>query len=877
MKLKLYLLSILLFFVLLPVLYVFAAGIDSVGLVLPGNDTLSNQDNDTITFTFNFTGDNASASCVFYVTNSTSDFVAVGENTTVLNVTNTDIQSNSSIAEGVRQWYVNCTNSTTIQSAIWTLNIDRTEPLVTINNPSNTTINSDAFNFTYNEVNCSVYYVDGGSNTTNCSIVGLEWTGTLGGLSDGQHNITVWANDSAGNANQTVLYWSRDTVAPTIYLAYPTNTTYDTSTLDLNVSSDGTEDGWSYNINGTGNTSFTPNTTITGGEGGNNITVYVNDSAGNWNETIVYFTVDSTNPVPNIVIPANTTYNYNPELNFTYTETNPDSCWYSLNGSSNITLTDCDTNGTTLSTGDGGQNIRLCTNDTVGREGCDIVYYTKDTSAPSISITLPANTTYNTNSIWFNVSAGDSDTCIVNYGYGNKTMTNSSGNWNHNNNSMNDGGHQAIFYCNDSGNNWGSNNIYFTVDTVYPVIENVTSGSVTFSTAIVTWDTNENANSSVGYGTTLALGSTSSATSLVTSHSRTLTSLASSTLYYYNVTSCDQAGNCNESGPYNFTTSVCSESWSCGEWSVCVGGLQTRGCTDSNSCGTTASRPSLSQECISGGGTSKPKPPEVRHAWSKITPGVEALMSIDKSGLDFTEIRISVKNQANQVSITVTKIEGSPADVEKEVSGKTYQYIRIQESNLDDANIEKSKIKFKVSKTWISENSINELTVGLNRYTDDWIELPTTLTSEDDDYFYYEAETPGFSVFAITGKEIVCTSDEMRCSGNELQKCTSDGTDWETTEICEYGCDSASLSCKSQGACEAEEMRCSGKTLQKCSTYTYDWETLETCEYQCLDNKCTEAAPDYSGLYIGVVVIVMIILLFVWMKPKSLKKMFKKK
>ena len=711
MKLKLYLLSILLFFVLLPVLYVFAAGIDSVSLVSPGNDTLSSQDNDTITFTFNFTGDNATASCVIYVTNSTSDFVAVGENTTVLNVTNTDIQSNASISEGVRQWYVNCTNSTTIQSAIWTLN------------------------------------------------------------------------------------------------------------------------------------------------------------------------VDLTNPVVNIIIPGNTTYASDPELNFSYTETNNDSCWYSINGAANVTLATCNTNGTTLASSEGGNNVRLCMNDTVGHEGCNQVYYTKDTTNPTVTVILPSNTTYATQSMLFNVSLDENgDACLVNYGFGNETMTSTDNiYWNYTNTSMNDGAYQAIFYCNDSGSNLGSNNIYFTVDTTYPVIENVTSGSVTFSTAIVTWDTNENANSSVGYGTTLALGSTSSATSLVTSHSRTLTSLASSTLYYYNVTSCDQAGNCNESGPYNFTTSVCSESWSCGEWSVCVGGLQTRGCTDSNSCGTTASRPSLSQECISGGGTSKPKPPEVRHAWSKITPGVEALMSIDKSGLDFTEIRISVKNQANQVSITVTKIEGSPADVEKEVSGKTYQYIRIQESNLDDANIEKSKIKFKVSKTWISENSINELTVGLNRYTDDWIELPTTLTSEDDDYFYYEAETPGFSVFAITGKEIVCTSDEMRCSGNELQKCTSDGTDWETTEICEYGCDSASLSCKSQGACEAEEMRCSGKTLQKCSTYTYDWETLETCEYQCLDNKCTEAAPDYSGLYIGVVVIVMIILLFVWMKPKSLKKMFKKK
>ena len=49
----------------------------------------------------------------------------------------------------------------------------------------------------------------------------------------------------------------------------------------------------------------------------------------------------------------------------------------------------------------------------------------------------------------------------------------------------------------------------------------------------------------------------------------------------------------------------CTESWSCGSWSSCVGGTQTRTCTDANSCGTITSRPALSQSCTenSGGGS----------------------------------------------------------------------------------------------------------------------------------------------------------------------------------------------------------------------------------------------------------------------------------
>ncbi len=41
----------------------------------------------------------------------------------------------------------------------------------------------------------------------------------------------------------------------------------------------------------------------------------------------------------------------------------------------------------------------------------------------------------------------------------------------------------------------------------------------------------------------------------------------------------------------------CVENWNCGAWSVCSSGTQTRVCTDSNSCGTTGSKPLESQSC----------------------------------------------------------------------------------------------------------------------------------------------------------------------------------------------------------------------------------------------------------------------------------------
>ena len=45
-------------------------------------------------------------------------------------------------------------------------------------------------------------------------------------------------------------------------------------------------------------------------------------------------------------------------------------------------------------------------------------------------------------------------------------------------------------------------------------------------------------------------------------------------------------------------TQGCQESWTCGDWGQCVGGVQTRLCSDLNSCGTNISRPSESQTCV---------------------------------------------------------------------------------------------------------------------------------------------------------------------------------------------------------------------------------------------------------------------------------------
>jgi PGF-pre-PGF domain-containing protein len=125
------------------------------------------------------------------------------------------------------------------------------------------------------------------------------------------------------------------------------------------------------------------------------------------------------------------------------------------------------------------------------------------------------------------------------------------------------------------------------------------------------------------------------------------------------------------------------------------------------------------------------------------------------TGTNLREISIKVKSRATGITLIVEKHDTKPSSVAVDVTttGKVYKYMDITASNLDSDNIEEAKIKFKVEKTWIQTNSLQEANVHLYRYSNsEWAKLDTSKTSSDDTYVYYEAVTPGFSYFAIAGE-----------------------------------------------------------------------------------------------------------------------------
>ncbi|MCK5641788.1 MAG: immune inhibitor A, partial [Gammaproteobacteria bacterium] len=113
---------------------------------------------------------------------------------------------------------------------------------------------------------------------------------------------------------------------------------------------------------------------------------------------------------------------------------------------------------------------------------------------------------------------------------------------------------------NDANNGTGNPATVFDtagVDDDPPIISGVLADP-SYMTAVVTWSTNEESDSDVGFGLAAPPGSTESDTGMTTLHMVELTGLSLDTTYYYSVSSTDYAGNLvtddNSAAYYTFST-----------------------------------------------------------------------------------------------------------------------------------------------------------------------------------------------------------------------------------------------------------------------------------------------------------------------------------
>ncbi|WMW25860.1 PGF-pre-PGF domain-containing protein [Methanolobus sediminis] len=130
----------------------------------------------------------------------------------------------------------------------------------------------------------------------------------------------------------------------------------------------------------------------------------------------------------------------------------------------------------------------------------------------------------------------------------------------------------------------------------------------------------------------------------------------------------------------------------------------------------------------------------------------ETVFSFNEDENSITSISFTSKLNAGQIKAMVEILKGTSTLVDSKAPGTVYKNLNIWvgDSKFSSDVISDVIIRFKVEKSWVYFNDVEQDSIVLSRYSGgEWTLLETTFESEDEDYLYYSAETPGFSPFAI--------------------------------------------------------------------------------------------------------------------------------
>jgi len=170
-------------------------------------------------------------------------------------------------------------------------------PLIVLDVPENKTYhhNNLSLNFSVSDENLKScwYSIDNLKNISlpNCTNITFS-------VMEGNHTITIFANDSFGEEGKDSAYFRVETISLPIMIIEPNGTKFSTEISLEYITANGTT-CW-YNVKYQNSTNIIPNTTLQNcqnmtfklpGEGKYTISLYINDSSGNQNSTSSNFSV----------------------------------------------------------------------------------------------------------------------------------------------------------------------------------------------------------------------------------------------------------------------------------------------------------------------------------------------------------------------------------------------------------------------------------------------------------------------------------------------------------------------------------------------------------------------------------------------------------
>ena len=171
-------------------------------------------------------------------------------------------------------------------------------PQVQITSPENKTYANVTLTYTANRGTAWVgYSLDDQANIT------LNGDAELGNLSQGSHNVIVYANDTLGNMGcSSTVYFSIDTIPPEIMIMTPQNQSYGSTDIQLTFTVNEATKDLAYSLDDNTRVPIVGNVSLPAlSNGSHHLTLYATDEVGNSDSKTVYFTVE---PFPIIEVVA---------------------------------------------------------------------------------------------------------------------------------------------------------------------------------------------------------------------------------------------------------------------------------------------------------------------------------------------------------------------------------------------------------------------------------------------------------------------------------------------------------------------------------------------------------------------------------------------
>ena len=171
-------------------------------------------------------------------------------------------------------------------------------PRVQITSPENKTYSEISLAFTVNRgTEWMGYSLDNQANVT------IQAETKLSGLSQGAHNVTIYANDSLGNmGSSNTVFFSVDTLPPNIQIMLPQNQSYDSTDIQLTFTVNEAVTYLAYSLDGQENVKINGNVTLPAlSNGFHRLTLNATDEVGNSAEKTVSFNIA---PFPIVAVAA---------------------------------------------------------------------------------------------------------------------------------------------------------------------------------------------------------------------------------------------------------------------------------------------------------------------------------------------------------------------------------------------------------------------------------------------------------------------------------------------------------------------------------------------------------------------------------------------